>query len=213
MKKLTVLILLFTLSGIARSQESAYDDKVEYQKKTQETFAIAFPYPSSVVEDALVEKLEKMGFKTKESKGFRTYKGIVIKNITPESMDYVFRVERKSRKEKDESVVYMLIMKGDANMFSLLGDDVKNQARRFLNDMAPYMEAFNLEVEISKQQDVVDKAEKKLKKLEDDADDLQRKLKKLQGDIEDNAKDQENQSGEIQNQKLVLEAMKAKRKN
>lgn len=212
MKRLTFLLAALFVSLLTFSQQ-AYESKVEYLKKTQETFAIDFPYPPSVVEAALVEKLEKMGFKAKESKGFRVYKGAIITNISSESMDYVFRVERKSRREKDESVVFMMINKADANMMSLLDSDVKTQAKLFLNDMAPYMEAYNLEVEIKTQEEEVSKAEKKLRKLESDGDDLQKKLKKLESDIETNKKDQESQSKEIESQKQILEAMKGKRKN
>lgn len=212
MKKITLFLacLLFFLAGYS---QQAYESKVEYLKKTQETFAIDFPYPPSVVEAAVVEKLEKMGYKAKESKGFRVYKGAIISQISQESMDYVFRVERKSRREKDETVVFMMINKADANMMSLLDSDVKTQAKLFLNDMAPYMEAYNLEVEIKNQEEVVTKAEKKLGKLESDGDDLQKKLKKLENDIQENKKDQENQAKEIENQKQVLEAMRGKRKN
>lgn len=212
MRKLTLLLLGLGIATFTFSQQ-AYESKVEYLKKQQETFAIDFPYPPSVVEAALVEKLEKMGYKTKESKGFRVYKGAIISSISSESMDYVFRVERKSRREKDETVVFMMINKADANMMSLLDSDVKTQAKLFLNDMAPYMEAYNLEVEIKAQEEEVEKAEKKLRKLESDGDDLQKKLKKLESDIEENKKDQESQASEIENQKQVLEAMKGKRKN
>lgn len=212
MKKLTLFLLGLGLTLTIFSQQ-AYESKVEYLKKTQETFAIDFPYPPSVVEAALVEKLEKMGYKAKESKGFRVYKGAIISQISSESMDYVFRVERKSRKEKDEAVVFMMVNKADANMMSLLDSDVKTQAKLFLNDMAPYMEAYNLEVEIKNQEEMVTKAEKKLSKLESDGDDLQKKLKKLESDIEENKKDQESQAKEIENQKQILEAMRGKRKN
>lgn len=212
MKKLTLFLLGLGLTLTIFSQQ-AYESKVEYLKKTQETFAIDFPYPPSVVEAALVEKLEKMGYKAKESKGFRVYKGAIISQISSESMDYVFRVERKSRKEKDEAVVFMMVNKADANMMSLLDSDVKTQAKLFLNDMAPYMEAYNLEVEIKNQEEMVTKAEKKLSKLESDGDDLQKKLKKLESDIEENKKDQESLAKEIENQKQILEAMRGKRKN
>lgn len=212
MKKLTLFLLGLGFTLTIFSQQ-AYESKVEYLKKTQETFAIDFPYPPSVVEAALVEKLEKMGYKAKESKGFRVYKGAIISQISSESMDYVFRVERKSRKEKDEAVVFMMVNKADANMMSLLDSDVKTQAKLFLNDMAPYMEAYNLEVEIKNQEEMVTKAEKKLSKLESDGDDLQKKLKKLESDIEENKKDQESQAKEIENQKQILEAMRGKRKN
>ncbi|MDX1956490.1 MAG: hypothetical protein SFU20_13245 [Chitinophagaceae bacterium] len=211
MRKIALFLTALLMGGFVFSQQ-AYESKVEYLKKAQETFAIDFPYPPSVVEAALVEKLEKMGFKAKESKGFRVYKGAIIQSISGESLDYVFRVEKKSKREKDESVIFMMINKADANMMGMLDSDVKTQAKTFLNDLSPFMEAYNLEVEIAKQVEEVAKAEKKLRKLEDDGSDLQKKLKKLESDIEENKRNQESQSQEIENQKQVLEAMKGKRK-
>ncbi|NJO24683.1 MAG: hypothetical protein HC867_01205 [Bacteroidia bacterium] len=206
---LTILSFLFVLSLFSQS----YENQVEFQKKSEQAWAIDFPYPPSVVEDALVKKLDEMGLKTKESKGFRNYKGSLIKSISTENMDYVFRVERKSKKERDESVVYMMIYKGDANMFSLLAADIKSQAKNFLNSMSPFMEAYNLEVEIRAQEEIVAKEEKKLKNLEEDADNLQKKLKKLEDDIEENKKDQKDQQKEIENQKKILDSLARKRKN
>ena len=60
--------------------------------------------------------MERLGYKKKESKGFLVYKGAVITDISVEPADYIIKVERKSRKEKDESVVYILMSKGEENV-------------------------------------------------------------------------------------------------
>lgn len=207
---LTVLVASFALQLV---QAQAIEAKVEYQKKDQDAFMIEFPYPPSVVEDAILERMAKMGLKAKESKGFRNFKETVLTQISSEKLDYILRVERKSRKEKDESQVYLLIYKGDGNLFSIMDESLKQNARFFLNDLAPYVEAYNLEVEIKKQEDEVVKAEKKQSGLEDDLKSLENKKKKLEEDMEENKKDQEKQKQEIEKQKQVLDAMKSKRKS
>lgn len=207
---LTVLVASFALQ---LAQAQAIEAKVEYQKKDQDAFMIEFPYPPSVVEDAILERMAKMGLKAKESKGFRNFKETVLTQISSEKLDYILRVERKSRKEKDESQVYLLIYKGDGNLFSIMDESLKQNARFFLNDLAPYVEAYNLEVEIKKQEDEVVKAEKKQSGLEDDLKSLENKKKKLEEDMEENKKDQEKQKQEIEKQKQVLDAMKSKRKS
>jgi hypothetical protein len=212
MKKIfTLFIAAFTIQ-FALAQ-AAYEGKVEYGKKDQETFAIEFPYSPKVVEDALLEKMAAMGFKAKESKGFRNFKNTILSKISAESMDYIFRVERKSRKEKDDAVVYMLIYKADANIVPVMDGTVKDAAKAFLNDMIPYITAYNLEVQIKEQDDVIAKAIKKQGNLEDDLSDLEKKKKKLEENIEQNKKDQEKQKAEIEKQRQVLDAMKMKRKS
>jgi hypothetical protein len=204
----SLLAVIFAMTVSAQS----YEGSVEYLKKDQKAMIIEFPYSPSVVEDAIVEKMEKMGYKKKESKGFLVYKGVVINAISSEPADYMIKVERKSRKEKDESVVYLLMNKGDENIMARNDALVNSNAKTFLNNMSPEMEAFNLERQIQDQQAVVTKGEKKLKALKDDQESLEKKVKRLQDDIKDNAKDQEKQQKEIDDQKKILEAMVGKRK-
>ncbi len=173
---------------------------------------IEFPYAPSVVEDAIIEKMEKMGYKKKESKGFLVYKGAIISAISSEPADYMIKVERKSRKEKDESVVYLLMNRGEENIMTRSDAFVNSNMKTFMNGMSPEVEAFNLEKEIQEQEALVIKAEKKFKDLKDDQETMEKKIKKLQEDLKTNDKDQQNQQKEIDNQKQILDAMKAKRK-
>lgn len=211
MRKLTALFV-FCLIAADGIYAQASEDKVEYQKKDEPAIAIELPYPPSVVEGAWLQKMEKMGNKARESKGFRNYKGTVITQISTEPLDYIIRVERKSRKEKDESVLYMLIYKGDGNLLPIMDAAVKSRAKIFLNDFKPFAEAYNLEQEILAQEEIVEKALKKQSSLENDLDDLEKRKKKIEDDIEQNKKDQEKQKEEIKTQQQILEAIKAKRK-
>ena len=180
---------------------------------------IEYSYPPEATEGAFLQKLENMGYRSKEEKGlfnkdkgFKVYKGIVVSDISDLSMDYIVNVERKSRKEKDESVLQLIILKNGSNMIAASDNDVAENTKAFLNNLAPNVEAFNLELQIKDQQDVVTKAQKKLKGLQEDKDDMEKKIRKLEDDIRQNLKDQDNTQKDIENQNKALEALKAKRK-
>ena len=128
-------------------------------------------------------------------------------------MDYIIKVERKSRRDKDESVVYLVMKSSESNLISLADSDIKDKAKSFLNNLSPVIEAFSLEQEIIAQEEAVKKAEKKYNSLHDDLQDLEKRKKKLEDSIEDNKKDQDKQRNEIEKQKDVLEKMKGKRKS
>ena len=219
MRKTILLPLsVAAISSIALSQ--AYEGKIEYDKKKQEAFVIEYPYPQEAVENALIKKMEDLGYKGKEEKGlfnkdkgFRVYKSAFVTDINSGSMDYAFKVESKGKRDK-ESVIYMVILAKDGvNAKTTFESRDVEKAKSFLNNLQPMMEAANLELEIRDQEGAVAKAEKKLKDLKDDQEAMEKKIKKLQDDLKDNDKDQKDQAKEIENQKQVLETMKGKRKS
>src|SRR5882724_1349150 len=205
---LTLYALIF-MTGIGFAQ--AYEGNIEYNKKKQPAFVIEFNYPVEAVENAIVQKMEKLGYKGKEEKGlfnkdkgFRVYKNAFITDISGSSMDYIIEVDQKSRKEKDASVLYLIIIKGDENaMTHFDGYDV-GRAKSFLNNLEPDVEAAGLELQITAQQDVVAKAEKKFKNLQSDKADMENKIKKLQDDIQKNLKDQDAAQKDIEDQRQAL---------
>src|SRR6266487_846917 len=207
-----VTAIVFTLFIAFLSSAQSYEGTVDYQKKNEKAIIIEFPYPPSVVEDAIIDKMEKLGYKKKESKGFLVYKNAILSDISAEPADYMIKVERKGRKDKDESVVYFIINRNNENIIARSDALVNSNSKTFLNGLSTHVEAYNLEVEIKDQEERVAKAEKKLKNLQDDKDDMEKKIKKLQEDLKENAKDQSDQQQEIEKQRQVLEAMKGKRK-
>ncbi|MFI5187747.1 MAG: hypothetical protein ACHQF0_13535 [Chitinophagales bacterium] len=206
---ITTIIPVFFFIYYVNAQ--SYEGTVSYDKKDEKAIIIEFPYSASVVEDAIVDKLEKMGFKKKESKGFLVYKNIILSDISSDPADYMIRVDKKSRKEKDASIVYLMINRNDQNI-STSDESIDSNSKSFLNNLSPAVEAYNLEEQIKDQDAVVTKAQKKLKGLQDDQDNMQKKIRKLQDDLQQNAKDQDSQQKEIDKQKQILEAIKAKRK-
>jgi len=218
MKKILVPLVLIFYSSIVFAQ--AFEDKIEFTKKTQPCLVMNYSYPPQAVENAIINKMSKMGFKGKEEKGlfnkdkgFRIYKNTYIQEISSSRYDYIMKVERKSRKEDDETVLYFLIQKDNENiMSSLLAEDL-GKAKAFLYNLMPDIEAANLELKITAQEELVSKAEKKFRTLQGDKEEMEKRLKKLQDDIKQNEKDQVDQQAEIEAQKKALEELRNKRKN
>ena len=218
MNKFFLSVVLLGSSILLKAQ-TAYEDKIDYNKTKQACLMIEYNFPSLAVENAFVAKMDKLGFKGKEEKGmfnkdkgFRVYKDALISDISPSRYNYVINVDRKSRKESDAAVLYLIIMKDDGNALSRLNTEELSNAKAFLANLLPDIEAANLELQITAQEDVVVKAEKKLKTLQTDKDDMEKKIKKLQDDVQQNIKDQEKQTSEIENQRKALDALKGKRK-
>jgi hypothetical protein len=212
-------LILSAFSLIAFSQ-SAYEGTVEYNKKKHDAFVIDYPYPPEAVEEALIKRMEKLGYKTKaekglfnKDKGFIVHKSAFVTDVHEGSLDYVFKVDRKSRKEKDESVIYMILIKDGENAKAGFSAEDVEKAKAFLNNLHPDVETSDLELKIKKQDDVVVKSEKKFKNLQDNQASLEKKMKELQAELEQNLKDQELQQKEIENQKKLAEEMKGRRKS
>jgi hypothetical protein len=191
------------------------EGKVDFQKKEQSALIVELPYPPSVVEDGIKDYLNKRGLKANSTKGFNVFKGTRLDSLSGEDNDLYFKVERKSRKDKDASVVTVFVTKPNENPADRLPAETSGLAgaRSFLSNMMPALAAYNLEMEIGGQEGEIKKAEKKYERLNDDANDMQKRLKKLQDNIEENKKEQERQKAEIEKQKSILDNMKGKRKN
>jgi hypothetical protein len=210
MKKLfflTVLALCSTTFLLAQ----AYEGTTKYDKKTQRAILIDYDYPQEAVKNAFINKMAKLGYKPKEEKGlFNRDKGFIVFNsayvtdISNEALDYIIDVERKSRKESDNSTLYLIMAKGDENAMEKMDVLTISSAKMFLNNLLPEVEAANLEIQIKDQEEKIAKAEKKLRDLRDDQASLEKKL-------EDNKKDQENTQKDIESQKQALGVLIGKR--
>ena len=207
-KGLLVLGLLMTLISFGQS----YEATIQYDKKKQQAIAIDFVYQPQAVENAIVQKLAKMGYKPKEEKGilnrdkgFLVFKNIFITDILSDRMDYLVKVERKSRKEADESIMYLVMLKDDKNALGIMDAADVGRAKSFLNNLLPEVEAADLELQIIAQQEVVAKAEKKLRDLKEEQTSLEKK-------IADNKTSQENTQKDIESQKQALGVLEGKRR-
>jgi len=209
MKSGILLSILLSLAIVVNAQSR--EGSIEYLKKDYKAMVVEFPYSPSVVEDAITSRMEKLGYKKKTSKGFLVYKNAVLSEISSEPADYMIKVERKSRKEKDESVVHFVMLRVDEDILGRNDALINSNARTFMDRLVPEVDAYNLDLEVRAQEKVVERAKKKLKGLEEDKEILEKKIKQLQDDLEKNAKSQVSQQQEIEKQEKVLEDLKSRR--
>ena len=145
-------------------QAQAYVGKIEYDKKKQAAFVIEFPYSPEAVENGFIMKMDKLGYKGKEEKGlfnrdkgFRVYNNAFVTEISEKKFDYIIDVERKSKKDDDRAILQLIILKdgGENAVTDFDGYDM-DRAKAFLNNLLPFVEDANLEINIKNQEDMVD---------------------------------------------------------
>jgi hypothetical protein len=211
MKRLSFLAFVALLFSISSSAQ-AYESDITYNKKKQRAISIDYAYPQEAVQNAIVQKIEKMGHSAKEEKGlfnkdkgFIIFKDAFVTDISDERMDYILKIDRKSRRDKDETTLYLVLNKGGENAITTMSAQDVGKAKMFLNNLLPEIEEANLELQIKDQDEAIVKSEKKFKDLQDEKADLEKKLKK-------NAEDLDNQQKQIENQRSALELLKGKRK-
>ena len=210
--------IIYTLTAILFFNTSAFCQAryvfIEYKDAQKPAVQSEFSFSDKTVSDAIEEKLGKLGYKGKDTKGYTMYKGVRMDELGNQPYDLYFKTERKSRKDKDNTVVSMLVSTGDESFVTDASDSLAiSRAKIFLNNLLPAVEAYDLQQQVIAQQDAVTKAEKKYKSLQDDADDLQKKKRKLEDQIQDNLKEQKTQLSEIEKQKQLFETIKARQKN
>lgn len=211
MKKALVSVSLFFFCTGAFAQ--ARTVTAEYQKSMQPAIEVEVPFAEKTVANSIIEKFEKKGYKGKENKGFISFKGVRLPELGNGEYDLYFKVDRKSRQQKDASILTLLISSGYDKFISESDNpDLIDSAKKMLNEQTNVTAALDLELQIKDQDNVNKKAEKKLADLLEDNESMIKKKAKLEKDIEENLKKQEEQRAEIEKQKQIFETLRAKRK-
>lgn len=212
MKKITLLTCLFACMQCCVAQSR--NTKVEYQKENRLAIENDVPFSAKTVEKALEDTLTKLGYKSTSSKGFTVYKGVRLPELGSESYDLYFMVDKKSRKDKENSTVTLMISKGFESFVTESADGkLIDRAKEYMDSLRNMVAIYELEEQIEGQEAEVKNNEKKSTNLVDEGKSLEKKKRKLEDDISDNIKAQEDQVKELEKQKQILEVMKSKRKH
>jgi hypothetical protein len=206
MKKLITLLLAVAIAQLTFAQ--AYDGTADYNKKSQAAVLVEYKYPQETVENALKDKLERQGLKLKSTKGYLVAYNAVISSINSAQIEYAFMVDRKSKREKETTVITLVMNITDVNATA----DNAAKAKEFLNELGASIDALNTENMIVDQTKISEKAEKKNKGLLEDISDLEKKIRKYQDELAKTKRDQEDQQKEVKRQQDILDTIKAKRK-
>jgi len=219
MKKLTAVLFACFAAYAAFSQ--SVTTSVSYNKTSQTGLMLELPYNQDVAEGFIVTNLKKTGYepqtkgslfwKNNKINGFYTFKNVRLEG-SDQPLDLYFKVERKSRKQNDQSTIYMLVSKGNETFISSDSDeDIYKAAKRFLNGFLEQSAVYKLDLDIKGQEDVVKDAEKRLNKLQDEEKNLTKKIEDLQNDLKKNRENQESQQKTIETEQKKLADLKAQK--
>ncbi len=211
MKKLFLFSTLIFLVGYCFSQ-SRYT-VVEFNKKEVPGVIGEIPFIESTVMEAIDKNFEKQGYKSKKIKGYYLYSSVILKELGEEPHDIYVLVERKSRQEKDVSLVTFLISTGFDNFISDVTDiNIINSTKSYINSLKIVAAAYDLELQIIAQEEALKKSIKKIESLADDSVSLYKRKKKVEEEIFQKSIEQTNQRADKVRQGQILETLKAKRK-
>ena len=215
MKKHLPLLLIFVIAAITSwAQSPATEGKIELDKGQKIAAVIDVPYDEEVITAAIKDFMSKKGLRSDKSKGFLVFRGAKVNDQDVEVADLYFKVDRKSRKEKNESMVYLVVGRPGENVGLRTAVDrhqVEN-GKELLNSMVSSLQAAGLEAAIAEQEELVRREEKKLKNMEEDQRDLEKRIKNLEEKVEESKQDQRKQADELSKQRAMLEGMKARRR-
>jgi hypothetical protein len=211
MKYILSALLAFIIFNSAVAQSRT--ETVSYQKINRQAVVAEIPFPEKTVRDAIDDKMQQMGYKGKDVKGFTVYKGVRLNDLGSDSYDLYFAADRKSRKEKDYSSLTLMISKGfDSFVADSTDSKLMNNAKGYIDSIKIMIGAYDLEQQIIAQEDAIKKADKKYTNLVEDGQNLEKKKKNIENDIAENIKNQANQKADTEKQRQILETLRGKRK-
>src|SRR6478735_8304830 len=210
MKKLLLsgIIAFFVL--VMQAQNLPKEVKVKFIDKEKRAASFEMPYPTEIVKNAIKDRMAAKGSRPEKMRGYTLYRGVDVKQLG-ERADLYFKVERKSRKDKNSSVITVFAVSPNENAATTTTDiDKLDDSKEILLSLVPDIESKDVENNIANQEAQIHDAEKKLKRMQDEQADYEAKIKNLQGKLEENRKSQELQTAEIEKKKTFRDAMKDK---
>ncbi len=212
MKEISYVLSFILVSLLSFGQARSVQGIAEYQKSKLPAAVIELPYAPSTIEAAVEEHFSKKGQKSSNSKDYKVYRNVDIGG--GDRYDAYVKVERKSRKEKEAAVVYMVVTRPNELITAKSGSDQAgvSEAREFLNNLVPDVEEYQLNLDIAAQEEQIRKVEKKYNSLLSDSTDLYKRKAQLEEKIVENSQSLQAQQAELEKERQALEAIRKRRK-
>ena len=217
MRKIFILISAFvTISAFAQSSVAS----ISFNKENKTGLMLSLPYDNNVAEGTILQKLKETGYDP-ETKGklfwknnkindFYVFKAVPLSGASSTIVDLYFKVEQSGKKSLNQSMIYLLVSKGNENFINEDSDPgVFSAAKSFLNNFTTETAIYKHNLDIQNQEETVKKAEKKMNSLLDDEKDMNKKIQKLQEELQKNREDQQKQQKVLESERKRLEDLKA----
>lgn len=216
MKWTFTLLFAFLLSATGNGQ-SVISGTLGYNGANYPCDVVEYNIPPSETEQIIRNRMKSLGYTPEKGKGYLVYKNVTMSDLSyGEPQDLIFKVDRKSKKESNTSVVSLITAKAgevpDGKVKgagkALAAITPASSAGEFLLSFKDQVanQAHNLSV-LAKS-DEIKKAEKKLDNLKKDQTKLEKKIKDLQGELQSNVNEQATQTAAIESLKQQLEVLK-----
>ncbi len=173
---------------------------------------INIPFETGIVEKAIQEKMYSFNVKSRDQKGFRAYHGAKIDSICEQEIDLYFKVSRKDKKNKDASVVTLLVSQGFETFITPASHPKEfDRAKIFMNSFLQTSSAADIDVQINSQDDAVKKADKRLETLKDELNELRKKMKYTSEKLADTEKEILKQEDLLRKEKEIQASLHIRR--
>ena len=210
------MLALVLATGVITARAQSSFTTIQYNDKMQPALVLELSNSTGDAEGTILQKLKETGYnpetqghlfwKKNKIDGFYVFSNVVLPYLSNQKLDMYFKVVQKNNEEKSNSTVYLLVSTGNENFASPQGDTTLwNSSQNFFNSFVEKTTAFNLEEQVTAQENTVKDAQNKLKKLEEVEKDLA-------GKVTGNQEDQKNAKLNIESQNKILEDLRLKRK-
>lgn len=167
------------------AQAEPIEGSIEYQKGDKRAAIVEIAFSPEIIEGALKDNLAKSGVKEERLKGMQVFKGARLTPTDGEVADLYFKVQKKNRKEENVSVVYLIVGRPNENVGLRMPDDAYRiqDAKSFLANLQPQAQSYELDVNITKNDENIKRSEKKMTDLQDDKKRLDKKIQEQEQEL------------------------------
>ena len=200
MRNLFLFFSAFLLISGSLSAQS-YRTTYTYQKNAYGAAAIQVPYEENVVTEAVKDYMTGKGYKDAHYKDFVIFRSVPLDNHSIVYSDAYFNISKKSRSEKDITIVTLIPVKKEATLSPATEEDSSyiSKSMVFLDSMLHQIHHYSLTQQIQIQQKALDKTSAKLISLKNDSGDIAKKIRNYEGELTQNKNDQAKQTIVINN--------------
>jgi len=194
-----LLIPIISYLFLSTLSAQSYKSSLVFQKNTYPVAAIQVPYEEGVVSDAVKEYMTGRGFKEARYKDFMVFRSVPLDNGNALLSDAYFNIVRKSRSEKDMTVISLLPVKQEATLSPATAEDSASirLAVIYLDSMRYNILSYSLKQQILAQQKTVDKTKAKIVSLKNDSGDIAKKIRNYETELQENKTNQDKLTREI----------------
>ena len=200
MRKIGIMAAL--VAGLwATATAQVREDKISLLDGERLCLRMDMDYDAKLLSTALADKLKQAGVKAKTSKDLTVATGAKLIEISPDLMDYYFKV---GAIDKKRSVLYLGISKGYTNFIdSSVNPQAWENGKHFLLNMVSFASRYQMQADAKEMEKTVKTAQKGYDKSVKD-------FKKQEEALDQSRKNMEAAQTELNNKKAELEALQLK---